>query len=149
MTSVVSLYRYPIKGLSAEMVSSLPMTRAHGVAHDREFALALGTTTFDPSNPEPLEKGHSLKLRANEQLAGLGVNLDCATGSVRIKAPDGSIIVENIATAEGVDGSTLLSDPKVKAAYLWCGLASSEPTTVPGSGLWGRRRFSPSRRRPP
>jgi uncharacterized protein YcbX len=101
MTSVVSLYRYPIKGLSAEMVSRLPMTRAHGVAHDREFALALGTTTFDPNNPEPLEKGHFLMLRANEQLAGLGVKLDCVTGSVRITTPDGCTTVENIATKEG------------------------------------------------
>jgi uncharacterized protein len=100
MTSVVSLYRYPIKGLSPEMVTTLP-TRAHGVAHDREFALALGTTAFDPENPEPLEKGHFLMLRANEQLAGLGVKLDCASGSVRIETPDGSVFVENITTEEG------------------------------------------------
>jgi len=83
------------------MVTTLPVTRAHGVAHDREFALALGTTAFDPENPEPLEKGHFLMLRANEQLAGLGVKLDCATGSVRIETPDGSVVAENITTEEG------------------------------------------------
>jgi uncharacterized protein len=101
MTSVVSLYRYPIKGLSPEVVTTLPVTRAHGAAHDREFALALGTTEFDPENPEPLEKGHFLMLRANEQLAGLGVKLDCETGSVRIETPDGSVVAENITTEEG------------------------------------------------
>jgi uncharacterized protein YcbX len=55
----------------------LTLARASGLAFDREYALALGTTAFDPQNPEPLDKGYFLMLRSNEVLdIGLEEALD-------------------------------------------------------------------------
>lgn len=48
MAEVTALYRYPVKGLSAEPLPALTLARASGLAFDREYALALGTTAFDP-----------------------------------------------------------------------------------------------------
>jgi uncharacterized protein YcbX len=71
MAQIAELWRYPIKGLSAQPVTSLNLSQADGVAFDRTYALALGTTQFDWRRPEPLDKGKFLILRANETLAEL------------------------------------------------------------------------------
>ncbi len=101
MPAVVNLYRYPIKGLSPELLTTLSVTSDDGIPHDREFALALGTTVFDPGDPQPLDKGFFLMLRANEQLAALDVRLDCATGDVTIRQPAGPTIYANLLTEGG------------------------------------------------
>ncbi|CAN5352002.1 MOSC domain-containing protein [soil metagenome] len=101
MPAVVNLCRYPIKGLSPELLGTLSLSSNDGLSHDREFALALGTTVFDASNPLPLDKGFFLMLRANEQLAALDVHLDCETGDVRIGQPGGSAIEANLLTKDG------------------------------------------------
>ncbi|HTH99345.1 MAG TPA: hypothetical protein VL752_00245 [Acidisoma sp.] len=44
MVEITQLYRYPIAGLSAQPISILNFSKADGVAHDRSYALALGTT---------------------------------------------------------------------------------------------------------
>jgi uncharacterized protein YcbX len=82
--SVVDLYRYPVKGLSAERLAVLQLSVDRGLAWDREFALALGSTAFDPAHPEPLDKGYFLMLRANESLAALSTSFDPATGILTI-----------------------------------------------------------------
>jgi uncharacterized protein YcbX len=76
---VAALHRYPVKGLSAEPLAFLDLTAADGLAHDRAYALALGTTRFDADHPVALDKGHFLMLRANEALASLRTRLDPAT----------------------------------------------------------------------
>lgn len=72
---VVRLFRYPVKGLSPEPLEMLPLTHAHGVEFDRSFALALGTTEFDPAQPRPLAKTNFLMLARNEALAELRTQL--------------------------------------------------------------------------
>jgi uncharacterized protein len=84
MMQVAQLYRYPIKGLSAEPTRVLTLTRDDGVLHDRTYALALGTTRFLPEAPQPLDKGKFLMLRANEILAALSTRLDPATSMLTI-----------------------------------------------------------------
>ena len=79
MAHIADLYRYPIKGLSPEKMASLTLLREHGIPFDREYALALGTTAFDPDHPEPLDKGFFLMLRNNEALAALSTRFDPAT----------------------------------------------------------------------
>ena len=79
MPHIAALHRYPVKGLSAEPLPFMDLTAAHGLAHDRAYALALGTTRFDAAHPAALDKGHFLMLRANESLAGLRTRLDPAT----------------------------------------------------------------------
>lgn len=73
--SVVRLFRYPVKGLSPEPLDCLALSDKHGIEHDRHYALALGTTEFDPARPQPLAKTNFLMLAKNESLARLQTRL--------------------------------------------------------------------------
>jgi uncharacterized protein YcbX len=101
--SVVDLYRYPVKGLSAESVPILELTRDHGLQWDREFALALGSTLFKPDHPEPLDKGFFLMLRNNESLAALETKFDPATGALTILRAGKPAVSANILSDVGRD----------------------------------------------
>jgi uncharacterized protein YcbX len=103
MASVVDLYRYPVKGLSPERLESISLFRAHGLPWDREFALALGTTAFDPSNPEPLDKGFFLMLRNNEMLAALTTRYDMATDLLTIEKDGDALLVADTSMPDGRD----------------------------------------------
>ena len=59
MPHVVDLHRFPVKGLSPEPLPFLDLTRDGGLAHDRAYALALGTTAFDEAHPGPARQGPS------------------------------------------------------------------------------------------
>jgi uncharacterized protein YcbX len=43
---VKRITRYPVKGLSGEILDSIALSTGHGLPHDREFALALPDTPF-------------------------------------------------------------------------------------------------------
>lgn len=100
-THVAGLHRYPVKGLSAEPLDHLALTRRDGLAHDRGYALALGTTSFDPARPEPLDKGHFLMLRVNESLAALHTRYDPETSILTITPPGSETISADLSTPEG------------------------------------------------
>jgi uncharacterized protein YcbX len=68
---VAELFRSPVKGLSGPSADADYGTVENGLRGDRQFAIALGRTCFDPFNPEPLEKGRFLMLRRITSLAGL------------------------------------------------------------------------------
>ena len=85
--TIVDLHRYPVKGLSSQPSERFAVTAAAGLADDRRFALALGTTVFDPENPRPLEKGFFLMLRRNEALAALSTRYDGEAGTLSVSAP--------------------------------------------------------------
>ena len=102
--SVSELFHYPIKGLSPQKDRSLDVTAENGlVGPDRRFALALGTTTFDPHHPEPLDKGYFLMLRRDESLAALKTVFDAETGTLTIVKADGATFVANIEDPAGRD----------------------------------------------
>ena len=101
--TIAALYRYPVKGLSAQAEDHLAVTAAAGLADDRRFALALGTTTFDPDDPRPLEKGHFLMLRRNEALAALSTRFEGGTLSIAAPRRDARVasLVADLRTPEG------------------------------------------------
>ena len=45
------LYRYPVKGLSAEALESASVEAGGAIPWDRAFALAQGDAPFDPAQP--------------------------------------------------------------------------------------------------
>jgi hypothetical protein len=51
---VVAIYRHPVKGLSGEKMDRVVLTPGECLPHDRRFAIALGSTRFDPEHPERL-----------------------------------------------------------------------------------------------
>jgi quercetin dioxygenase-like cupin family protein len=68
-TTVTAIYRYPVKGLSAEKMDRVALTPGECLPHDRRFAIALGSTRFDPQHPEWLSKIHFIMLMRDEKLA--------------------------------------------------------------------------------
>jgi uncharacterized protein YcbX len=103
MAHVTALYRYPVKGLSAEPLPVLGLSQAAGLAHDREYALALGTTTFDPQAPEPLDKGYFLMLRNHTTLAALSTRFEPKTGWLTVVRDGQDVLRADLSTEEGRD----------------------------------------------
>jgi len=85
MTSTVSaIYRYPVKGLSAEKMDRVTLMPGECLPHDRRFAVALGSTRFDPQHPEWLPKIRFVMLMRDEKLARLQTSFDPASGELSI-----------------------------------------------------------------
>ena len=52
MTSTIAaIYRYPVKGLSAEQLDRTTLAPGDCLPQDRRFAIALPSTRFDPGKP--------------------------------------------------------------------------------------------------
>ncbi|ONH26801.1 MOSC domain-containing protein [Pseudofrankia asymbiotica] len=85
---VAELYRYPVKGLSAEPLSQVALSADEGVPGDRLFAFALPDTDFDEDHPAALHKTRFLMLQRDEALARVRTSYDPATG--RLGVDDGA-----------------------------------------------------------
>jgi uncharacterized protein YcbX len=101
MAAIADLYRYPVKGLSPEPLTTMALSATEGLPFDRDYALALGTTAFDPDRPEPLDKGYFLMLRNNEALAALRTRLDPSTHSLTIEHAERKTFSADLSTPEG------------------------------------------------
>jgi uncharacterized protein len=82
--TVVAIYRYPVKGLSAEKLEQVVLTPGECLPHDRQFAIALGSTRFDPQHPGWLPKTHFAMLMRDEKLALLQTRFDAESGVLEI-----------------------------------------------------------------
>lgn len=101
MAAIADLYRYPVKGLSPEPLTAMTLSATQGLPFDRDYALALGTTEFDPGRPEPLDKGYFLMLRNNEALAALRTRLDAVTHNLAIEHAERELFSADLSTPEG------------------------------------------------
>jgi len=79
-TTINAIYRYPVKGLSAEKMDRVALTQGECLPHDRRFAVALGSTVFDPRHPEWLPKTRFVMLMRDEKLALLETRFDPESG---------------------------------------------------------------------
>jgi len=91
-TIVTAIYRYPVKGLSAEKMDRVALMPCECLPHDRRFAVALGSTLFDPQRPEWLSKTHFIMLMRDEKLAQLQTGFDAASGVLAI-AENGRVLL--------------------------------------------------------
>ncbi len=73
---IVTLSNYPIKGLSANNLSSVEIFRGNGFPNDRMFAFAKANSGFVPSDPKPMPKDHFIVLMQYAKLAGLQTSFD-------------------------------------------------------------------------
>ena len=89
------LYRYPVKGLTAEALEEVTVQAGQTLPWDRAFALAQGDAPFDPGNPRFLNKRNFLCVMVNERAVLLRSNFDERTGILSIIAPDGSAVSAN------------------------------------------------------
>jgi hypothetical protein len=97
------LYRYPVKGLTAEALEAAEVEQGGCIPWDRAFALAQGDSGFDPGHPAWLQKQNFMCLMMNARIASLFSFFDPRSGMLAIRAPDGSSVVENALTPEGRD----------------------------------------------
>jgi uncharacterized protein YcbX len=86
---IEKIYRYPVKGLSAEALEAVALTPGEMLPHDRRFALAQGDAPFDVAAPRWLSKRNFGCLMANERLALLHTAFDPHDGSLAIRALPG------------------------------------------------------------
>src|ERR1700734_3685069 len=84
------LYRYPVKGLTAEALDEAEVEAGGAIPWDRAFALAHGDAGFDPGNPTWLPKWNFLCQMKHAKAALLFSVFDPGTKTLRIRAPDGS-----------------------------------------------------------
>jgi uncharacterized protein YcbX len=99
--AIAAIYRYPVKGLSAEPVGRIGLSVGQCLPHDRRFAIALGTTEFDPAHPQWLPKKHFIMLMRDEALARLSTGFDPASGVLTIAANGRTVLQESLSEPEG------------------------------------------------
>jgi hypothetical protein len=98
--TVAAIYRYPVKGLSAERMDRVALMPGQCLPHDRRFAIALGSTPFDPKRPEWLSKIHFIMLMRDEKLAQLQTRFDAESGVLTI-AESGRVLLRERMTETG------------------------------------------------
>ena len=84
MSNITHLYRYPFKGMNPEILQRVTLQVGQAIALDRRFALAHGTTEFNPNAPLHLSKTNFLMLMKNERLAALQSIYNDNTGILKI-----------------------------------------------------------------
>ena len=73
---VKSIYRYPVKGLSAEKLPGTVLAAGQTVPADRLYAIENGPSGFDRAAPAYIPKNRFLMLMRNERLARLDTHFD-------------------------------------------------------------------------
>lgn len=68
---VTAIYRYPVKGLSAEPMQSAALSAGKPLPFDRTWAIENGPGRFDPDDPKPVPDISFLILMRDERLAAL------------------------------------------------------------------------------
>jgi GntR family transcriptional regulator/MocR family aminotransferase len=79
MALVTSIYRYPVKGLSAQPLAQADLEAGKPLRYDRVFALARPTAPIDRDNPKWAKKGLFAMLMLDEGLARVSTHLDVDT----------------------------------------------------------------------
>ena len=107
MATVTAIYRYPVKGLSAEEMARVALIPGECLPHDRRFAIALGSTPFDPERPGWLSKTNFIMLMRDEKLAQLRTQFDTESGVLKI-AENGRVLLR--ASMTEPEGCRLVAD---------------------------------------
>jgi uncharacterized protein YcbX len=96
---IASLYRYPVKGLSPERLTTAELITGHYFPGDRLFAIENGPSGFDPAAPVHQPKIKYLMLMRNEALARLRTRFDDDSGALVI-GRDGEEVLRADTTTE-------------------------------------------------
>lgn len=99
--TIAAIYRYPVKGLSAEPLARVTLAPGECLPQDRRFAIALPATRFDPERPEWLAKTHFVMLMRDEKLARLSTRFDAETGKLTIEEAGRVAVQARLTDPEG------------------------------------------------
>jgi uncharacterized protein len=98
---IASIYRYPVKGLSAEPLPRVALEAGQTLPADRRYAIENGPSGFDPADPKWMVKAYFLMLQRDEWLAGLHTHFDDASGVLTIRQNGGIAAQGNLEKPEG------------------------------------------------
>ncbi|MCS6855427.1 MAG: MOSC domain-containing protein [Elioraea sp.] len=98
---VETLYRYPVKGLTAEALGEVRLAAGQAIPGDRMFALAQGDAPFDEAAPAWLHKRHFGCLMANPRLAAVHASWDERRGMLLLRLPGEAPFAGDTTTPEG------------------------------------------------
>lgn len=98
---VEHIYRFPVKGLTAEALEDVRLTPGQCLPHDRRFALAQGDSGFDLASPGWMPKRNFGTLAVNAKLALLHSAFDPRTGQMAIRPPEGPPLIADTRTEAG------------------------------------------------
>jgi uncharacterized protein YcbX len=93
MPRIAEIYRYPVKGLSAEPMDRVAVGVGDVIPYDRAYALENGPSTFDPNDPKWTTKNAFLMLMRHERLAQLQTSFDAESQTLVIRK-DGAVVAE-------------------------------------------------------
>lgn len=99
--AVDRIYRYPVKGLSPENLARTTLVAGQGLASDRRYAIAHGSTPFDVEAPAWMPKHNFLMLAKNERLAMLRTVFDDATTTLTVERNGRQVVRADISTQTG------------------------------------------------
>ncbi len=99
--TAAKICRYPLKGLSAEVLPSVTLAEGRGLPLDRRFALTRGTTAIDGQTIPWMPKTGFLSLLNHEKLAKLTTRYDDATGMLSIERGGKPVAKGDITTTVG------------------------------------------------
>ena len=102
MTITISaIYRYPLKGLSADPLTRATLTAGEAIEYDRAFAIENGKGRFDEANPRHVAKINFLMLMRDERLAKLDVRFDEGSEMLTIRRDGKQVARGDLGTMSG------------------------------------------------
>jgi hypothetical protein len=101
MARVAALYRYPVKGLSAEQLTAAALGIGETFPADRAFAIENGPSGFDPAAPAWQPKIKFLCLMKNAKIAALSTRYDDASGKLIVAKDRRTLLEASLRDASG------------------------------------------------
>jgi len=89
---ITDLYRYPIKGLTAEALETVRLSVEHGISGDRMVAIARDADALPATTVEGLPKNHFLMLMRDEALALLDCQFNQEANEIVIRK-EGAVVM--------------------------------------------------------
>ncbi len=99
--TIEKIFRYPVKGLSAEPLEGATLTAGQTVPGDRLYAIENGPTGFDPAAPAYFPKQRFLMLLRNERLAGFRSSYDDRSHVLTIRQGETVVAAGDLQSADG------------------------------------------------
>lgn len=96
-----AIYRYPVKGLSPQLLSRVVLAAGQTLPADRLYAVENGPSGFDPAAPAYMPKGRFLMLMRNERLAALRTGYDEASHTLTIRWEGREAAAGDLRTVQG------------------------------------------------
>jgi uncharacterized protein YcbX len=99
--TVDSIYRHPVKGLTPEPMASVRLEAGAYFPGDRNYAIEVGPSGFDPAMPKHISKQRFTVLARFPTLARVKTRLDDATGVFHVGDAHGFGVETRLDTADG------------------------------------------------